>query len=326
MPTLTTQMKSVGETMAIGRTFKESFQKALRGLEVGSFGFGCDGKDRWGTPQQPTREEIRAKLSTPNDERVWYLRYALKSGMTIDEDPRSSRYIDPWFLDASGRDRRAGRRAARQAGAVDGRATTCCAAPSRPAFPTGNWPRSGTRPNWKSAQHRQSAAASWPRSSRSTPAPPSSRPTRRITIRPTKTKTKRPPKAPGQRRIMILGGGPNRIGQGIEFDYCCCHASFALRELGIQSIMVNSNPETVSTDYDTSDLLFFEPLTTEDVLNICDRVQPDGVIVQFGGQTPLNLARALASGRRADHRHQRRHDRRGRGPREICSICSNGWA
>ncbi len=92
---------------------------------------------------------------------------------------------------------------------------------------------------------------------------------------------------------MILGGGPNRIGQGIEFDYCCCHASFALRELGIESIMVNSNPETVSTDYDTSDLLFFEPLTVEDVLNICDRVQPDGVIVQFGGQTPLNLARAL---------------------------------
>ena len=116
---------------------------------------------------------------------------------------------------------------------------------------------------------------------------------------------------------MILGGGPNRIGQGIEFDYCCCHASFALRELGIESIMVNSNPETVSTDYDTSDLLFFEPLTTEDVLNICDRVQPDGVIVQFGGQTPLNLARALDRRRRADHRHQRRHDRRRRGPREV---------
>ena len=104
-----------------------------------------------------------------------------------------------------------------------------------------------------------------------------------------------PPKKPGQQRVMILGGGPNRIGQGIEFDYCCCHASFALRELGIESIMVNSNPETVSTDYDTSDLLFFEPLTTEDVLNICDRVEPDGVIVQFGGQTPLNLARALSN-------------------------------
>ena len=104
-----------------------------------------------------------------------------------------------------------------------------------------------------------------------------------------------PAKNPAKKRIMILGGGPNRIGQGIEFDYCCCHASFALRELGIESIMVNSNPETVSTDYDTSDLLFFEPLTTEDVLNICDRMQPDGVIVQFGGQTPLNLSRALAT-------------------------------
>ena len=102
-----------------------------------------------------------------------------------------------------------------------------------------------------------------------------------------------PPKASNRKRIMILGGGPNRIGQGIEFDYCCCHASFALQELGIESVMVNSNPETVSTDYDTSDLLFFEPLTTEDVLNICDRVQPDGIIVQFGGQTPLNLSRAL---------------------------------
>jgi carbamoyl-phosphate synthase large subunit len=109
------------------------------------------------------------------------------------------------------------------------------------------------------------------------------------------TEDETPPKLPATKRIMILGGGPNRIGQGIEFDYCCCHASFALREMGIQSVMVNSNPETVSTDYDTSDLLFFEPLTTEDVLNICDRVQPDGVIVQFGGQTPLNLARALHS-------------------------------
>src|SRR5262249_51606494 len=104
-----------------------------------------------------------------------------------------------------------------------------------------------------------------------------------------------PAKPEGGKRIVILGGGPNRIGQGIEFDYCCCHASFALRELGIESVMINSNPETVSTDYDTSDLLFFEPLTVEDVLNVCDRVQPDGVIVQFGGQTPLNLARALSS-------------------------------
>ena len=145
-----------------------------------------------------------------------------------------------------------------------------------------------------------------------------------ITIRPTKTKTKRPPKPPGSKRIMILGGGPNRIGQGIEFDYCCCHASFALRELGIESIMVNSNPETVSTDYDTSDLLFFEPLTTEDVLNICDRVQPDGVIVQFGGQTPLNLARRWP---RPACRSSAPASTRSKTPKTARSFaeCSSGW-
>jgi carbamoyl-phosphate synthase large subunit len=124
---------------------------------------------------------------------------------------------------------------------------------------------------------------------------------------------------------MILGGGPNRIGQGIEFDYCCCHASFALREMGIESIMVNSNPETVSTDYDTSDLLFFEPLTTEDVLNICDRVQPDGVIVQFGGQTPLNLARALATPACRSSAPASTRSKRPRTARSS-SRCSTGWA
>ena len=114
---------------------------------------------------------------------------------------------------------------------------------------------------------------------------------------------------PQTRRVMILGGGPNRIGQGIEFDYCCCHASFALREMGIESVMVNSNPETVSTDYDTSDLLFFEPLTAEDVLNIVDRIQPDGVIVQFGGQTPLNSGPGPGECWGADHRDGGRYDR-----------------
>ena len=292
-PELTTQMKSVGETMAIGRTFKESFQKALRGLEVGSFGFGCDGKDLWGTPEQPSIEEVRSKLVTPGDQRVWCLRYAIKYGMPLEEIYELTG-IDPWFLEnlheivEMEEHLRTHRRPAASA------TTPRCAAPSSSAFPTGSWPRSGTPPRWTSAR-TASAAGSWPRSSRSTPAPPSSRPTRPTTIRPTRTRTKRRRRSPGERRVMILGGGPNRIGQGIEFDYCCCHASFALRELGIESIMVNSNPETVSTDYDTSDLLFFEPLTTEDVLNICDRVEPDGVIVQFGGQTPLNLARALSN-------------------------------
>ena len=290
--TLTTQMKSVGETMAIGRTFKESFQKALRGLEVGSFGFGCDGKDLWGTPDQPSEDEIRAKLSIPNDQRVWHLRYALKSGMSIDEIHELTA-IDPWFLDqlteiveleeelrgyndiADVDD--ALLKKAKQFGFSDRQLATL-------------WHSSdlGIR------EHRKARGIVATFKSVDTCAAEfeAYTPYYYSTY---EDEDETPPKQPGKKRIMILGGGPNRIGQGIEFDYCCCHASFALREMGIESIMVNSNPETVSTDYDTSDLLFFEPLTTEDVLNIFDRVQPDGVIVQFGGQTPLNLARALDS-------------------------------
>ena len=194
----------------------------------------------------------------------------------------------------------------------------CSARPSSSASPTGSSRRSGTRARWTSASDRKRRGIVPTFKSVDTCAAEfeAYTPYYYSTY---EDEDETPPKQPGKQRIMILGGGPNRIGQGIEFDYCCCHASFALRELGIESMMVNSNPETVSTDYDTSDLLFFEPLTTEDVLNICDRVQPDGVIVQFGGQTPLNLARALAQRRRADHRHQRRHDRSGRGPREVRS-------
>ena len=292
-PELTTQMKSVGETMAIGRTFKESFQKALRGLEVGSFGFGCDGKDLWGTPEQPSIEEVRSKLVTPGDRArlVPALRHQVRHD--AGGNPRVDRHRPVVPGEPPG-DRGDGGASARRSAACSSATTPRCAAPSSSASPTGNWPRSGTPRRWTSARSA-SAAGSWPRSSRSTPAPPSSRPTRPTTTRPTRTRTKRRRRSRARRRVMILGGGPNRIGQGIEFDYCCCHASFALRELGIESIMVNCNPETVSTDYDTSDLLFFEPLTTEDVLNICDRVEPDGVIVQFGGQTPLNLARALSN-------------------------------
>jgi carbamoyl-phosphate synthase large subunit len=290
--TLTTQMKSVGETMAIGRTFKESFQKALRGLEVGSFGFGCDAKDRWGASDQPSRDEIRAKVSTPGDERIWFLRYAFKSGMTVDELHQLS-HIDPWFLQhlleiveleellrAQAGIEAAGDalvRQAKQAGFSDRQLATI-------------W--STTETDIRQDRKRRGIVATYKAVDTCAAEFEAYTPYFYSTY---EDEDESPPKLPGQRRVMILGGGPNRIGQGIEFDYCCCHASFALRELGIQSIMVNSNPETVSTDYDTSDLLFFEPLTTEDVLNICDRVQPDGVIVQFGGQTPLNLARALAS-------------------------------
>ena len=288
--TLTTQMKSVGETMAIGRTFKESFQKALRGLEVGAFGFGCDGKDRWGTDRHPSDEEIRAKLSKPNDQRVWYIRYALKAGWSI-EEVFDLTHIDPWFLDhlaeivdleeelralpslADLKDEQL--RRAKQFGFSDRQLAEIFDISELEIRELRKM--RGIVAVYKSVDTCAAEFEAYTPYFYST----------------YEDEDETPPKKSDQKRIIILGGGPNRIGQGIEFDYCCCHASFALREMGIESIMVNSNPETVSTDYDTSDLLFFEPLTTEDVLNICDRVQPDGVIVQFGGQTPLNLSRAL---------------------------------
>ncbi|MCH5373040.1 MAG: carbamoyl-phosphate synthase large subunit, partial [Planctomycetes bacterium] len=288
--TLTTQMKSVGETMAIGRTFKESLQKALRGLEVGSFGLGCDGKDLWGTVKQPTIEEIRAKLATPNFERIWYVRYAMKAGMSIDEIYQLSG-IDPWFLDQIAEiieleDHLKGHQDISEVDDATLRRAKQFGFSDRQLAMLWQTTDMGVR------EHRKSRGILATFKSVDTCAAEfeAYTPYYYSTY---EDEDETPPKEPGKRRIMILGGGPNRIGQGIEFDYCCCHASFALRELGIESIMVNSNPETVSTDYDTSDLLFFEPLTTEDVLNIFDRVDPDGVIVQFGGQTPLNLARAL---------------------------------
>jgi carbamoyl-phosphate synthase large subunit len=290
--TLTTQMKSVGETMAIGRTFKESFQKALRGLEVGAFGFGCDGKDLWGTPQQPSAEEIRAKLAIPNPDRVWYLRYAMKNGMPID-DIHELTGIDPWFLDnlleiVELEEELRGRgsldevddvllRRVKQAGFSDRQLANIFGTSEGDV--RADRKRRGIVATFKAVDTCAAEFEAYTPYYYST----------------YEDEDETPPKRRGVKRVVVLGGGPNRIGQGIEFDYCCCHASFALKELGIESIMVNSNPETVSTDYDTSDLLFFEPLTTEDVLNICDRVQPDGVIVQFGGQTPLNLSRALAT-------------------------------
>ena len=315
-PTLTTQMKSVGETMAIGRTFKESLQKALRGLETGRFGLGCDAKDLWGTPDQPSPELIQQRLSTPNAERLWFIRYALKAGRSV-EDIHLSTKIDPWFLHhireivevedrlravpnlhAAGADllweakqhgfsdRQLAHlwhtndteiRRVRQARGIEAvfKSVDTCAAEFE-AF-TPYFYSTYERPSMQlvgpdPGDHRDAGRSlDWTRTGEDETRPP----------------------VPGKDRIMILGGGPNRIGQGIEFDYCCCQAAFALRAAGFETIMVNSNPETVSTDYDTSDHLFFEPLTAEDVLNICDRVKPKGIIVQFGGQTPLNLAKAL---------------------------------
>ncbi len=288
--TLTTQMKSVGETMAIGRTFKESLQKALRGLEVGRFGIGVDGRDLWGTKEQPSADDIRIKLASPNQDRIWYIRYALKDGMSQAEVSAITG-IDPWFiaqiaelcemedelknLGSLGAVDKISLRRAKQAGFSDRQLATLWHSTDEEVRV--HRKKHGVIATFKSVDTCGAEFEAYTPYFYST----------------YEQEDETPPKAKGRKRIMILGGGPNRIGQGIEFDYCCCHASFALQELGIESVMVNSNPETVSTDYDTSDLLFFEPLTTEDVLNICDRVQPDGIIVQFGGQTPLNLARAL---------------------------------
>ena len=289
---LTTQMKSVGETMAIGRTFKESFQKALRGLEVGSFGFGCDAKDLWGTDEQPSVEEIQAKIATPCDGRVWYLRYAIKAGMSIDEIYDLTG-IDPWFLDnlvqiVEVEDELC------KVGSLDNISDALLKKAKQNGFSDRQLAHllGAGEMEVRSFRKKRGIVATFKSVDTCAAEFEAYTPYYYSTY---EDEDETPPKKPGGRRVMILGGGPNRIGQGIEFDYCCCHASFALRELGIESIMVNSNPETVSTDYDTSDLLFFEPLTTEDVLNICDRIEPDGVIVQFGGQTPLNLARALST-------------------------------
>ena len=294
--TLTTQMKSVGETMAIGRTFKESLQKALRGLEVNHFGLGLDRQDRWGTPGQPTDGEILAKLTTPNAERLWFVRYAFKAGMTMEQVHQRTR-IDPWFLRNieelvcfEGDLKEVGTLEnctpefmlrAKQLGFVDrqlGNAWGTTEGRVREARKA-----MGVVPVYKSVDTCAAEFEALTPYYYSTYEAPTNAGVEDEVLPFT-----------GKPRIMILGGGPNRIGQGIEFDYCCVQAAFALRAAGYEVIMVNSNPETVSTDYDTSDHLFFEPLTVEDVLNITDRMQPEGVIVQFGGQTPLNLAKALS--------------------------------
>ncbi len=278
--TLTTQMKSVGEAMAIGRTFKEALQKALRSLEIKRFGLLGDGAEL-----SVDSETLRRKLTVPNAERIFFLGQAFAAGMSV-EDVWALTKIDRWFLEhisqivqeqqvlsgvlaspetlrrakkhgfsdrqiavSTGMKEADVRAARKAAGVIPGyRLVDTCAAEFE-----------AYTPYYYSSYGSENEA-----------------------------------RGSDKRKIIILGGGPNRIGQGIEFDYCCVHASFALKELGFETIMVNSNPETVSTDYDTSDKLYFEPLTLEDTLNICEQEKPWGVIVQFGGQTPLNLANGLA--------------------------------
>jgi len=287
---LTTQMKSVGETMAIGRTFKESLQKGVRGLETGHFGLGGGKNDLWGTLEQPAIDEIHRKLATPNAERLFYIRYAFKAGMSLEQVHELTR-IDPWFLD-NVLELTEIEEEIRRYNRVESVPDELLLKAKRNGFSDRQLSFWWDTSEMDVRAHRQSRGivATFKQVDTCAAEFEAYTPYYYSTY---ESEDETPAPEPGRKRVMILGGGPNRIGQGIEFDYCCCQASFALKELGIDSIMVNSNPETVSTDYDTSDILFFEPLTTEDVLNICDRMQPDGVIVQFGGQTPLNLARGL---------------------------------
>ena len=272
--TLTTRMKSVGEAMAIGRTFKEALQKALRSLEIKRFGLLGDGADR-----EVDLETLRLKLAIPNAGRIFYIAQAFQKGASIDEVFELTK-VDRWFL----------RNIAEVVGETGCLKTKTFLRAKKFGFSDRQLAVArGTSENTIRSERKAESVA----------------PTYRLVdtcaaefeaYTPYYYSTygeENERRSSDKRRIMILGGGPNRIGQGIEFDYCCVHAAFALRELGFETIMVNSNPETVSTDYDTSDKLYFEPLTLEDVLNICDQEQPDGVVVQFGGQTPLNLASGL---------------------------------
>jgi carbamoyl-phosphate synthase large subunit len=276
---LTTQMKSVGEVMAIGRTFKESFQKALRSLEIGHAGLEApslpDG--------EPGEELLWDQIDRARPGRVWAIAEAFRRGASVEEVQQRST-IDPWFLrnllelveleaglrSATSEDRPSWLRPAKQAGFSDARLGELWGQSEADVRRLRD--EQGVRPVYKrvdtcAAEFRAHTPYLYSTYEDECEAEPT-----------------------GNRKIMILGGGPNRIGQGIEFDYCCCHAVFALREASFETIMVNCNPETVSTDYDTSDRLYFEPLTFEDVMAIVERERPEGVIVQFGGQTPLKLA------------------------------------
>jgi carbamoyl-phosphate synthase large subunit len=287
---LTTAMKSVGETMAIGRTFKEALQKGLRSLEIGRYGLGGDGKYPYDPKQykngKPTKSEIAQKLATPNSQRIFFVREALLKKMSIESMYKLSG-IDPWFLHQIRQivnlEKKIQKIGAQLPDDLFLQAKEWGFSDAQLAYLTGCAEQDirqkrrelGIKPVYKLVD---TCAAEF---KAATPYFYSTYETENE-ARPTDHK-----------KVMILGGGPNRIGQGIEFDYCCVHASFALREEGIESIMVNSNPETVSTDYDTSDKLYFEPLTLEDVLHIVETEKPQGVIVQFGGQTPLNLSAGL---------------------------------
>ncbi len=314
-PTLTTHMKSVGEAMAIGRNFTEALQKALRSLERKGAELS------WLGDPGDKADHLQA-AAVPHEDRLQRVLAAIRAGATAAEVTAATG-IDLWFadqlvlLDEIAREVRAAPDAHPTA-AAQGEAPRVLRRPARrpDRLDRGRRPRrAGTR--WVSGRC----------SRRSTRAPPSSqRPRRTTTRRTTRRREVRPRDRPA---VIILGSGPNRIGQGIEFDYSCVHASMALSDAGFETVMVNCNPETVSTDYDTSDRLYFEPLTLEDVLEVVAAETAAGpvagVIVQLGGQTPLGLAHGLAAGGRADRRHESRCDRACRGPRGVRPTARGRW-
>ncbi len=284
--TLTSAMKSVGEAMAIGRTFKESMQKCLRSLEVGARGFGGGGK--FGGDEILDEKIINAKLGTPNSERIFYLRHAFRAGYSVERIFDLTK-IDPWFLHQLREIHEMEQElAAKTLATVE---VTALRRAKQFGFADAQLAHIFKTDLAAVRAHRKAAGVNTTYRLVDTCAAEFEAFTPYYYSSYGDENEILPPS--GKKKIMILGGGPNRIGQGIEFDYCCVHASFALREIGYESVMVNSNPETVSTDYDTSDRLYFEPLTLEDVLEIYTQEKCDGVIVQFGGQTPLNLASAL---------------------------------
>jgi len=278
-------MKSVGETMAIGRTFKEALQKGLRGLEIGHT--GLDNKKHY---SQISNDKLMLRLREPNASRIFYIKYAFQKGMSEEEIVKITQ-IDPWFInnikdivELEEKLKAKGPKLSeellirtKQYGFSDRQIAKLINSDELTVRKMRK--KQGIQATFKLVDTCAAEFEAYTPYYYST------------------YETEDETRVSNKKKIMILGGGPNRIGQGIEFDYCCCHASFALKGLGYETIMVNSNPETVSTDYDTSDKLYFEPLTFEDVMNIVDKEKPHGAIVQFGGQTPLNLARSLeASG------------------------------